>query len=197
MVSHAISAITHTPKKPKLRNRCVHSLLPESAVGPSRSSEFRRVFDCQSRQLDHPFRSGHSHVTRSAGTEAGSYTENGTQYPGPVYSEVSTPLAIDASEIFRSRFALKRGTSWPGITCGFWSRSKGASCPERRKLNRCTAPEGAALLPEILEPRRPAAAAAPLPVLPDLGGHSSPPSSRRITSFAADGGTFRQRQDHR
>ena len=54
---------------------------------------------CLSRQLDHPFRSGHSYVTRSAGTEAGSYTENGTQYPGPVYSEINTPLAIDASGI--------------------------------------------------------------------------------------------------
>ena len=27
------------------------------------------------------------------------YTENGTQYPGQVYSEVNTPLAIDASGI--------------------------------------------------------------------------------------------------
>jgi hypothetical protein len=27
------------------------------------------------------------------------YTENGTQYPGPVYSKVNTPLAIDASGI--------------------------------------------------------------------------------------------------
>ena len=26
-------------------------------------------------------------------------TENGTQYPGPVYSEVNTPLTIDASGI--------------------------------------------------------------------------------------------------
>ena len=97
---------------------------------------------CLSRQLDHPFRSGHSHVTRSAGTEAGSYTESGTQYPGPVYSGINTPLAIDASGIFRSRFALKRGSSWPGIPGGFWSHSKGVSRPERRKLNRWTAPRG-------------------------------------------------------
>ena len=36
---------------------------------------------------------------RSGGTGAGTYTENGTQYPGLVYSEVNTPLAIDASGI--------------------------------------------------------------------------------------------------
>ena len=35
MVSHAISAIANALQKPNLRNRCVHSLLPESAVGPS------------------------------------------------------------------------------------------------------------------------------------------------------------------
>ena len=27
------------------------------------------------------------------------YTENGTQYPGQVYSEINTPLTIDASGI--------------------------------------------------------------------------------------------------
>jgi hypothetical protein len=32
-------------------------------------------------------------------TGAGPYTENGTQYPGLVYSEVSTLLTIDASGI--------------------------------------------------------------------------------------------------
>ena len=36
---------------------------------------------------------------RSGGTGAGTYTEHGTQYPGLVYSEVNTPLAIDASGI--------------------------------------------------------------------------------------------------
>ena len=30
---------------------------------------------------------------------AGPYTENGTQYPGQLYSEVNTTLTIDASEI--------------------------------------------------------------------------------------------------
>ena len=29
----------------------------------------------------------------------GLYTENGTQYPGQVYSEINTPLTIDASGI--------------------------------------------------------------------------------------------------
>ena len=74
---------------------------------------------CLSRQSDHPFRSGHSHVTRSAGTEASSYTENGTQYPGPGYSEVSTSLAIDASGILRSRFALKRASPGLGYQADF------------------------------------------------------------------------------
>ncbi len=32
-------------------------------------------------------------------TGAGTYTEHGTQYPGLVYSEVNTLLAIDASGI--------------------------------------------------------------------------------------------------
>src|SRR6478672_10397616 len=30
------------------------------------------------------------------------YTENGRQYPGQVYSEVNTPLTIDASGIYRA-----------------------------------------------------------------------------------------------
>jgi hypothetical protein len=34
-ISHAISAIAHTLKKQKSRNRGVHPLRPESAVGPS------------------------------------------------------------------------------------------------------------------------------------------------------------------
>jgi hypothetical protein len=39
---------------------------------------------------------------RSGGTGAGgtALTENGTQYPGLVYSELNTPLTIDASGIF-------------------------------------------------------------------------------------------------
>ena len=36
---------------------------------------------------------------RSGGTGAVPYTENGTQYPGPVYSKVNTPFTIDASGI--------------------------------------------------------------------------------------------------
>ncbi len=36
---------------------------------------------------------------RSGSSGARTYTENGTQYPGPVYSKVNTPLAIDASGI--------------------------------------------------------------------------------------------------
>ena len=110
MVSHAISAITPTLKKPKLRNRCVHSLLPKSAVGPSGTvSVSSFVVYCQSWQLDHPFRSGHSHVTRSAGTEAWSYTENGTQYPGPGYSEFSTPLSHRRKRNLPEPFRPKEG----------------------------------------------------------------------------------------
>lgn len=37
--------------------------------------------------------------TRSGETGAGADTENGTQYPVQVYSEVNTRLAIDASGI--------------------------------------------------------------------------------------------------
>ena len=44
---------------------------------------------------------------RSGGTGAGTYTENGTQYPGLVYSEVNTPLAIDARGI--------SGAVWPSF----------------------------------------------------------------------------------
>jgi hypothetical protein len=43
---------------------------------------------------------------RSGGTGAGTYTENGTQYPGLGYSEVNTPLAIDASGISGPVFAF-------------------------------------------------------------------------------------------
>ena len=35
---------------------------------------------------------------RSGGTGAGTYTENGTQYPGLVYSEVNTPLTSTQAE---------------------------------------------------------------------------------------------------
>ena len=50
---------------------------------------------------------------RSGGTGAGTYTENGTQYPGLVYSEVNTSLAIDASGISGavSLPKIKTGTS--------------------------------------------------------------------------------------
>ena len=45
---------------------------------------------------------------RSGGTGAGTYTENGTQYPGLVYSEVNTPLAIERKRNLRtSGFALR------------------------------------------------------------------------------------------
>ena len=43
---------------------------------------------------------------RSGGTGAGPYTENGTQYPGLVYSEVNTPLNHRRKRNLRSRFAL-------------------------------------------------------------------------------------------
>jgi hypothetical protein len=43
---------------------------------------------------------------RSGGTGAGPYTENGTQYPGLVYSEVNTPLTINASGISAAHFAF-------------------------------------------------------------------------------------------
>ena len=43
---------------------------------------------------------------RSGGAGAGPYTENGTQYPGLVYSEVNTPLTINASGISAAHFAF-------------------------------------------------------------------------------------------
>ena len=40
------------------------------------------------------------------GTGAGPYTENGTQYPGLMYSEINTPLNHRRKRDLRSRFAL-------------------------------------------------------------------------------------------
>ena len=55
------------------------------------------------------------------------YTENGTQYPGQVYSEVNTPLTIDASGIYRAdisqaetaRRKETRSRGGPSIQHGF------------------------------------------------------------------------------
>ena len=44
---------------------------------------------------------------RSGGTGAGPYTENGTQYPGLVYSEVNTPINPQRKRNLRSPFRLR------------------------------------------------------------------------------------------
>ena len=67
---------------------------------------------------------------RSGGPGAGAYTENGTQYPGLVYSEVNTLLTIDASGISGAvspscRCAIASGVQKKGDPSNTVSRQPG------------------------------------------------------------------------